>query len=205
MKRWAILCSFLGVFVFLVNTNQIKKFFFRYLLLFIVVGFLITMFFGNIFIQQLQNRNIKNNADYLKNEEGRSLDYIYFLKYIKDDGTINDILFGGSRLFDTRDFGLKYHGQYRNIHPDIISINYSLGFVGFLLYIFIISKIYINFKYSINNCFKKKHKLDIALFYSLYLMSIFIFLGGGLFRETTSTSIAFIYLGAITNIIRRDL
>ncbi len=200
MKRWAILASLIALLFFFYKTNNFLKIYKSYILYTIFFLLVTTSFLADRIISQYEVREKKMNVGAFENE-GRFLDYYFMGKYLTEDAKLGDILIGGN-LFETRDFGLKYLKQYRNIHPDLLQILYGLGIIGFLLYYNIYLQIYLKMKKTISNMKINREEYYLKLLHTTFLIMLaFIAIGGGAYRINTPDSIAFLYLGAIQGVL----
>lgn len=200
MKRWAIFCTFLGIFYYLRLSGEFFKKT-RSFSLVILISFFSAFLFSDIIVEQFKSRGNKVSGFESIETEGRTFDYLNMYHYIKTNKSMKEILIGGN-LFESRDFGMKYLKEVRNIHPDILAILYGTGFLGLFLYYRIYFWLYKSIKIVTNSMDLKSRNRDLySIFLVFVIVLLFISIAGGALRVTTADSIAFLFMGAVMRLI----
>lgn len=200
MKRWAIFASLIGLAYYFYKSDRIFKIYKNYIVFSVFTIVIVTSFLAERIIAQYEIRADKMTLSVVQNE-GRFLDYYFIGEYLVYDASVFEIIFGGN-LFETRDFGMKYLQQYRNIHPDLLQILYGLGVIGFLIYYNIYLQIFLNLKRVLKKSYTDNITQNLGLIHTtLLIMLAFISLAGGAYRINTPDSIVFLYLGAIQGVV----
>ena len=200
MKRWAIFCTVIGIVIYFYNSgNTIKKL--KSFSIVVIILTLTSLFFMDLISEQFLNRGVKVTGISEIESEGRFLDYINIYHYLTTNQSVLKMLVGGN-LFESRDFGMKYLHQIRNIHPDLVALLYGTGFIGLFLYIYIYRWMYKKMQKIYNRGVKTNLTKDLKALFNVFIFTLlFASIAGGALRVTTANSLAFLLLGACTKII----
>lgn len=201
MKRWAIFCTFVGLLLYLFysSKNMIPRI--RSLSFIFVLTIIASFFFKDIIINQFANRGDKVSGFKEMKREGRTLDYINTYHYISTNDSAIRVIFGGN-IFESRDFGMKYLNEVRNIHPDVLSLIYGVGFFGFFLYYYIYKWLFSKARKLFRESRQDLISRDLYSLVRVFLfVLLFISIAGGAVRVNTADSLAFFLIGASIKLI----
>lgn len=136
------------------------------------------------------------DEDFYKTE-GR---FVENISVFSDVFAFNDPIrsFFGSQIYAS---GREDEGNIRMYHSDPASLLAGTGIIGFLLYVYLLVKVF-NFRKRFKNFSSPHFRLYKATFYSLFYILLFVSLNGSLLVVTMRT-IIFLFLGAILSLMIR--
>ncbi|WP_066508809.1 hypothetical protein [Rufibacter sp. DG15C] len=137
---------------------------------------------------QLEKRDRIQDLDTYE-EEGRVLETMYIMDYHQEKKRPLQLFFG-VKLFDTREFGVKYFGRDRPIHSDLNMLLYSTGLVGVVLFLVFLVHYFIRN----NHVIAPSHKM---LYYPLLVMLLVVILPGRFIGTLTFAPFLLMLLTAI--------
>ncbi|MEA1897881.1 MAG: hypothetical protein U9N53_09495 [Bacteroidota bacterium] len=199
MRRTAILIPIFGYMIYFFYSHYKKQIVIGFVS---IIAFLVLSFplYKDILYSQMAARRNIFNRNYNIANEGRYLEGAIVLNERFGNEVHWGITLFGDEVFN--EYGKYANGYFgtRYLHVDFYKILYTLGTFGLFFYLMIFYNIWGKFqRYKVNISNDPCYREMVGIFVTLFLLSFFISIQGGMF-DITFRSILFIYFGALLGV-----
>lgn len=192
IRRTAIfIIIFIPLAYYFISGNM--RLIFRFMLAMVLLVLVSYPLFETQLNERLSERDYLLEDSYSYKSEGRYLELGAVLKTFYESDSVFTYLFGQEAFNTIGNYG--FYNRDRPIHSDYIYILFSLGIIGFLLYLSIFVKIFIKLKSIKLQLYLLGLKSDYSLCFVLFIMIIVLGVSGNIWAITFK-SFSFGLLGA---------
>ncbi len=199
IKRIAIAGAVLGLFFYATKIGMTTRQFALSLILLILLVVTSPLYFDLLETRFQARQGEGRFEERFYETEGRYVETIFMIEEFYSLEDLEHSLLG-LKAFDSRGAFGGGIGIYRQLHSDFNLIPYTVGIVGFMLYILMYIRLYSNYK-NLSSSLRRLslHKTELYPFYLysvLFWMSLFTSFAGQM-HQTTFRTMIFFSLGAI--------
>lgn len=199
LSRIPVISLLFGYLVFFTFT-KFKRRIFRIIVPTILFGMIISSFFWDIYIKQIELRKERYELSSYKTE-ARYLETFYVFDEIFKSKSLSKVLFGKEFLNSPGNYAGGMFGD-RQLHSDYNNLLHGSGVVGILLYFAIYISIYVRYLKIKKALPENNITIDLlkSIFHVLILVPFIMSISGQMYIITFRT-IGFIFLGAILSVL----